>query len=191
MTELYADLLSTPLPESPWLLATVDGSGALVGLDFVPGEPDRAVLARRAEARRQPSTGPSTRGRPFVWDAARCAAVARELAEYFAGRRRDFTLAVDPPGTPFQRQVWSELARIPYGGTLSYGELARRVGRPSASRAVGAANGANPIPIVLPCHRVIGADGSLTGYGGGLPIKRALLALEGALPAEPARLAFD
>jgi methylated-DNA-[protein]-cysteine S-methyltransferase len=181
MTELYADLLPTPLPESPWLLATVDGRGALVGLDFVPpGGADREALARRAAERR----------RPFAWDPAPSAAVAGELAEYFAGRRRDFTLAVDPPGTPFQRQVWGELARIPYGATLSYGELARRVGRPSASRAVGAANGANPIPIVLPCHRVIGSNGALTGYGGGLPIKRALLALEGAL-AEPSQLAFE
>ncbi len=179
MTTLYADLLPTPLPASPWLLATVDAGGVLVGLDFVPAaEPDRAALARLAVGR----------GRPFVWEPARCAAVAGELAEYFAGRRRGFTLAVDPPGTPFQRQVWEELARIPYGATLSYGELARLVGRPAASRAVGAANGANPIPIVLPCHRVIGSNGALTGYGGGLPIKRALLALEGALAAEPARL---
>jgi len=181
MTTLFADLLPTPLPASPWLLATVDGRGALVGLDFVAGDPDREALAARAAGRR----------RPFVWDPVRCTAVARQLADYFAGRRQDFDLPVDPPGTPFQRQVWAELARIPYGRTVSYGELARRVGRPAAARAVGAANGANPVPIVLPCHRVIGADGSLTGYGGGLPIKRALLALEGALPAEAPRLAFD
>jgi O-6-methylguanine DNA methyltransferase len=184
MTTIYADLLPTPLPESPSLLAAVDDKGALLGLDFVrPGENDRADLAERLEARH--------RGREIAWDPARCAAVARELAEYFAGRRREFTLVVDPPGTPFQREVWGELARIPYGATLSYGELARRIGHPAASRAVGAANGANPIPVVLPCHRVIGSDGSLTGYGGGLPIKRALLALEGALPAETASLAFD
>jgi len=175
MSTIYADLLPTQLPESPWLLATVDARGALVGLDFVPpGGGDRADLAERLEARH--------RGQAIAWEPARCAAVARQLAEYFAGRRREFALTLDPPGTPFQRDVWGELARIPYGATVSYGELARRVGRPAASRAVGAANGANPIPIVLPCHRVIGANGSLTGYGGGLPIKRALLALEGALP---------
>lgn len=176
MTTIYADLLPTPLPETPWLLAAVDDKGALLGLDFVRPGDNRADLTERLEARH--------RGREIAWDPARCAAVARELAEYFAGRRREFTLALDPPGTPFQREVWGELARIPYGATLSYGELARRIGRPAASRAVGAANGANPIPVILPCHRVIGSDGSLTGYGGGLPIKRALLALEGALPAD-------
>lgn len=106
----------------------------------------------------------------------------RQLEEYFAGKRRSFDLPLAPQGTPFQRQVWQTLAGIGYGETLSYGQLAARVGRPTASRAVGAANGRNPLPIVLPCHRVIGADGSLTGFGGGLPTKRFLLRLEGALP---------
>jgi methylated-DNA-[protein]-cysteine S-methyltransferase len=101
-----------------------------------------------------------------------------ELQEYFAGKRHDFTLDVQPAGTPFQRTVWNELRRIPYGETISYGELADRVGNPKASRAVGLANGANPISIVVPCHRVIGANGKLTGYGGGLNIKEKLLALE-------------
>ena len=105
-----------------------------------------------------------------------------QLADYFAGRRRRFDLALAPQGTPFQRQVWSALTGIPYGETVSYSELARRVGRPSATRAVGAANGRNPLPIVVPCHRVIGADGSLTGFGGGLAIKRRLLELEAAPP---------
>lgn len=107
-----------------------------------------------------------------------------QLGEYFAGKRRHFDLPLAPRGTEFQRQVWWELANIPFGGTISYAELALRVGRPTATRAVGAANGRNPIPIVLPCHRVIGADGSLTGFGGGLPTKQFLLQLEGALPRE-------
>jgi methylated-DNA-[protein]-cysteine S-methyltransferase len=101
-----------------------------------------------------------------------------QLEAYFAGELRRFDLAVAPEGTPFQREVWSALTTIPYGETLSYGALARRIGRSQASRAVGAANGRNPIPIVIPCHRVIGTDGSLTGFGGGLPIKRRLLDLE-------------
>jgi methylated-DNA-[protein]-cysteine S-methyltransferase len=101
-----------------------------------------------------------------------------QLDAYFAGELRLFDLVLAPEGTPFQREVWSTLTTIPYGETLSYGELARRLGRSNASRAVGAANGRNPIPIIIPCHRVIGADGSLTGFGGGLEIKRRLLELE-------------
>ena len=104
-----------------------------------------------------------------------------QLGEYFAGQRRSFDLPLAPPGTPFQPRVWVALAAIPYGETASYAQLATRVDRPAATRAVGAANGRNPLPIVLPCHRVIGADGSLTGFGGGLPTKRFLLELEGAL----------
>jgi len=107
-----------------------------------------------------------------------------QLDEYFAGTRRDFDLPLAPLGTQFQCMVWWELANIPFGRTISYSELAHRVRRPTATRAVGAANGRNPIPIVLPCHRVIGADGSLTGFGGGLPTKQFLLQLEGALPRE-------
>ncbi len=102
----------------------------------------------------------------------------RQLSEYFAGDRRVFDLPLAPDGTAFQRRVWQELRGIPYAETISYGELARRIGQPTASRAVGAANGRNPLAIVVPCHRVIGADGALTGYGGGLPVKEALLALE-------------
>ena len=105
-----------------------------------------------------------------------------QLDAYFAGSRRVFELPLQPVGTAFQREVWSMLERIPYGETWSYGELARRIGKPAAMRAVGAANGRNPIPIVVPCHRVIGADGSLTGFGGGLPTKQFLLQLEGAFP---------
>jgi methylated-DNA-[protein]-cysteine S-methyltransferase len=106
------------------------------------------------------------------------AAVRRQLEEYFAGERRVFDLPVAPPGTPFQQRVWTELQRIGYGETISYAELAARIGRPTAIRAAGAANGANPVSIIIPCHRVIGSDGSLTGYGGGLEAKRRLLELE-------------
>ncbi|HYI11089.1 MAG TPA: methylated-DNA--[protein]-cysteine S-methyltransferase [Thermoanaerobaculia bacterium] len=105
--------------------------------------------------------------------------LATELTEYFAGKRKMFTIPLAPRGTPFQLAVWNELLRIPYGSTISYAELARRIGKPSAVRAVGAANGANPIPVIIPCHRVIGANGTLTGYGGGLERKQWLLALEG------------
>jgi methylated-DNA-[protein]-cysteine S-methyltransferase len=107
-----------------------------------------------------------------------------QLAQYFAGARRSFDLPLAPQGTDFQRSVWHALAHIPFGQTVSYLQLATRLGRPSATRAVGAANGRNPLPIVLPCHRVIGADGSLTGFGGGLPTKQFLLRLEGALAPE-------
>ena len=101
-----------------------------------------------------------------------------QLETYFAGARTDFDLALEPCGTDFQLATWEALLEIPYGETISYAELARRIGKPAAVRAVGAANGANPLPIVIPCHRVIGSDGRLVGYGGGLEIKRFLLALE-------------
>jgi methylated-DNA-[protein]-cysteine S-methyltransferase len=106
------------------------------------------------------------------------AEAARQLAEYFAGTRRDFDLALDPQGTPFQLAAWRSLGEIPYGETISYGEQARRLGRPGSARAVGAANGRNPLPIVVPCHRVVGASGKLVGFGGGLEAKRYLLNLE-------------
>jgi methylated-DNA-[protein]-cysteine S-methyltransferase len=106
------------------------------------------------------------------------AAVARELDAYFAGKLRRFTVPLDLRGTPFQRRVWELLCDIPYGETRSYGEVAQAVGNPKARRAVGQAIGRNPVAIVVPCHRVIGSDGGLTGYGGGLPRKRALLDLE-------------
>ena len=104
--------------------------------------------------------------------------VCRELDSYFAGRLKRFGTPVAPDGTPFQQRVWRALCDIPYGATTSYGELARTIRAEKAVRAVGAANGANPIAIIIPCHRVIGANGSLTGFGGGLPVKRALLDLE-------------
>ena len=107
------------------------------------------------------------------------ALAASELAEYFAGKRRKFTVPLDLHGTPFQLQVWQTLRRIPFGKAVSYGEEARMLGKPKAARAVGSANGRNPIPIIVPCHRVVAGDGSLGGYSAGLPMKRKLLALEG------------
>jgi methylated-DNA-[protein]-cysteine S-methyltransferase len=104
--------------------------------------------------------------------------VIRQLREYFRGELTEFDVRLEMVGTPFQLRVWEKLRTIPYGATISYGQLARRIGEPEAVRAVGAANGSNPIPIIVPCHRVIGSNGSLTGYGGGLAIKEKLLALE-------------
>ena len=121
---------------------------------------------------------PAILKREWNEDAAVCSETVRQLRAYFAGELQDFDLKLTPQGTPFQQKVWAELCKIPYGKTISYGQLATRIGNPNASRAVGLANGSNPIPIVIPCHRVIGSNGKLTGYGGGLPIKEKLLALE-------------
>ena len=138
--------------------AVFDGD-ALVELGFVRS--DRSRLSGH-----QGSAGPASRA-------------ANQIAEYFAGRRRMFELELAPRGTPFQLAVWNELVKIPFGETVTYAELAFRIGRPAAVRAVGAANGANPIPVIIPCHRVIGSNGSLTGYGGGIERKQWLLAHEG------------
>lgn len=149
-------------PVGPLLLAADDA--ALVAIEFPS------------------SRHPVARGADWVeGDNAVLARTRVQLGEYFAGSRTTFELPLGPRGTEFQRGVWQALAGIPYGETISYAQLASRVGNPSAMRAVGAANGRNPLPIVLPCHRVIGADGSLTGFGGGLPTKQFLLELEGAL----------
>ncbi|HEX3796553.1 MAG TPA: methylated-DNA--[protein]-cysteine S-methyltransferase [Acidimicrobiales bacterium] len=124
-----------------------------------------------------PVTGRSTKASgPDVPQVIRTA--IRQLEEYFAGERQDFDIPMELDGTPFQKDVWAELSRIPYGETISYGELARRVGRPKGPRAVGQANGKNPIAIIVPCHRVLASTG-IGGYGGGLPMKRSLLAIEG------------
>jgi methylated-DNA-[protein]-cysteine S-methyltransferase len=106
---------------------------------------------------------------------------AAQLTEYFAGKRRSFDLQLSPHGSPFEQRVWERLCEIPYGTTTSYGAIAAEMRLSNGARAVGRANGSNPIPIIIPCHRVIGSDGRLTGYGGGLPLKRALLELEGAI----------
>jgi methylated-DNA-[protein]-cysteine S-methyltransferase len=147
--------------ESPIGKLTLWSDGAaLTGLAF-PGE-------KRVE---KPAPGLKESPEPF-------AEAIRQLGEYFAGQRRAFDLSLAPEGTAFQRRVWDELTGIPFGATISYAELARRIGNPKAVRAVGGANGRNPLPIIVPCHRVIGADGRLTGFGGGLPIKERLLAFE-------------
>lgn len=112
--------------------------------------------------------------------------VVRQLTAYFRGRLTEFELPMRAEGTAFQQRVWQALRQIPFGRTASYGDIARQIGQPSASRAVGAANGKNPIPIVVPCHRIIGSGGALVGFGGGLPIKRKLLQLEG-IPVRPVR----
>ncbi len=144
-------------PEGPLLLA-VDDDGRVLRCHFIDG--------------------PLPIEDGWERDDAALAFMARQLDEYFAGTRVGFDLELAPRGTPFQLAVWDQLCRIPYGETISYGELAKRVDRPGAARAVGSANGQNPIAIIVPCHRVIGADGSLTGFGGGLPWKRWLLARE-------------
>lgn len=122
-----------------------------------------------------------TRGR-YSWrrDQGAVREVREQLLGYFAGARTEFDLPLAPLGTPFQLKVWNALAGIPFARTRSYGDIARQIGEPNAVRAVGAANGRNPLPIVLPCHRVIGSDGSLTGFGGGLSVKQFLLEHEGA-----------
>jgi methylated-DNA-[protein]-cysteine S-methyltransferase len=116
-------------------------------------------------------------------DPAPFTAAVEQLGQYFAGERRSFDLPLTPEGTDFQRRVWAALAAIPYGETTSYAALADAIGHPGSARAVGAANGANPLAIVVPCHRVVGADGMLTGYAGGLDAKRSLLTLEADPPA--------
>jgi methylated-DNA-[protein]-cysteine S-methyltransferase len=145
------------------LLVTVDHADRLTRLHF-PG--------------RTPAPGADWTHdeRPFV-------ELRRQLDAYFAGELETFDLELAPHGTPFQRRVWDALRAIPYGATKSYGEIAHAVGQPDAARAVGGANNRNPIAIVVPCHRVIGASGSLTGYGGGLDRKRLLLELEAGMPA--------
>lgn len=151
-------------------LFAIAAGGALTGIYF---DGQRYAPAIPGEWREDPAHAPL----------AEC---ARQLAEYFEGKRQCFDLPLTPDGTEFQRRVWREIARIPFGATLSYAELAARAGAPGAARAAGAATGRNPLSIVVPCHRVVGSSGSLTGYAGGIERKARLLAIEGALEATPA-----
>ena len=137
---------------------------------------DEQLIAVEFEGMYRPATIDETTPGPLLEGAA------RQLGEYFAGKRMRFDLPLAPAGTAFQREVWAALAEIPFGELRSYREIARDINRPRAVRAVGAANGRNPLPIVVPCHRVIGSDGSLTGFAGGLSAKQALLKLEGSWP---------
>jgi methylated-DNA-[protein]-cysteine S-methyltransferase len=150
---LYASTFPSPVGD---LTAVVDEDGALVELRFARHPPPEGV----------------------AWDDERCAHVRRQLEEYFRGERREFELALRPRGTAWQQKVWDALRALPYGVTIDYRELATRAGNPNAPRAAGRANATNPIPIIIPCHRVIGAGGALTGYGGGLENKALLLRLE-------------
>ena len=149
------------------MMGVVNETGELCLLYFIGSEEQAMIEAAK--------TFP---GASIVWNSERCSIVIRQLREYFAGERKEFDFPISFGGTEFQNKVWRELSKIPYGRTISYGELAAKIGRPKASRAVGAANGANRIAVALPCHRVIGANGKLTGYAYGVDTKEKLLALE-------------
>ncbi|HLK60441.1 MAG TPA: methylated-DNA--[protein]-cysteine S-methyltransferase [Chthonomonadaceae bacterium] len=157
---VYTHRFETPFGA---MLAAVNAEGELTYLNFCEDTRDAV---------------PTLSGVECIPDAARCMPVVTQLNEYFCGDRQEFDLPLAPAGTPFQKKVWQELQHIPYGATWSYGQLAAKLGNPNASRAVGRANATNPISVVVPCHRVIGTNGKLTGYGGGLPRKERLLRLE-------------
>ncbi|MDH4169733.1 MAG: methylated-DNA--[protein]-cysteine S-methyltransferase [Acidimicrobiia bacterium] len=168
MTDLCERSVTTPIGELR-LIADAEHLRAVLWPDERPA--DRGFSDLRSNGGDHP-----------VLDAAQT-----QLGEYFAGERRSFDLPLAPAGTPFQRQAWAALRRIPFGETRTYAEQAAAIGRPTAARAIGAANGKNPLPVVVPCHRVIGADGSLTGFAGGVDTKRFLLDLEaGGAPDSPA-----
>ena len=150
--------------------AAFDAEGAVIYLGFVEHEFRAPLLAKVAH--REPAAHPDT-GVVLL--------LREQLEDYAAGRRRAFDLPFRLHGSPFEQRVWAALQRIPFGETRSYGQLAVELGDPNLSRAVGRANGANPISVLVPCHRVIGAGGALTGYAGGLPMKERLLRLEGSL----------
>ncbi|MCB6608812.1 methylated-DNA--[protein]-cysteine S-methyltransferase [[Clostridium] symbiosum] len=156
----YTIQIETPI--GPLLLA--EENNALTEISFAVKEPKTFQAGRQAESVEQET--------PLLLE------TKRQLEEYFAGTRRTFDIPLSMRGTSFQKKVWDQLLTVPYGETITYGEIAARIGNPRAGRAVGMANHHNPIPIIVPCHRVIGADGRLTGYGGGLPIKEKLLELE-------------
>ena len=160
MSKTVWGVIETPVGP---LAAALDGAGRLTRLSF-----------GKAERKRIVDEGGERNDRALAF-------VARQIAEYFAGRRRNFDLPFAVKGTAFQKEVWAELLRIPFGKTTTYAALARKVGRPDAFRAVGRANATNPIAVIVPCHRVIGTDGTLTGFAGGIAIKQKLLELEGAI----------
>jgi len=159
---LYASRIRTPIDD---MIAVVDPKGVLVMLEFSDGRQPEDLVRGLGEV---------------SWSDAPLAEVRRQLDEYFAGRRCSFDLEIRPAGSEFQHRVWKEVQSIPYGETSSYGEVAAALDRAGASRAVGGANATNPICLVTPCHRVIGKDGSLTGFGGGIETKAWLLELESA-----------
>jgi len=161
--KLYTRNIATPFGD---MILAVDEDNVLVNLIFPNGHDRWAEEVFRHKL-------------VTVDDPQRSDHVAAQLDEYFEGKRRAFDLQLRPEGTAFQKSVWSILQTIPYGKTITYKDIALELGNLAAIRAVGRANGSNPIPIIIPCHRVIGADGSLTGFGGGLPLKQALLKLEG------------
>lgn len=171
MTDLWHYELETPLG---LMVAGFDGRGRLHRLEFGGLEPRETTPLATKQIREA------------------SAFLARQLTAYFDGKLQTFTVPLAPEGTHFQMRVWEELRHIPYGKTISYHELALRLGEPKASRAVGQANGANPIPILIPCHRVIGSNRALVGYGGGMERKEALLRLEGVMQAvEPPHNLFE
>jgi len=158
---MYYDLLDTPIGE---ILLVADGQGRLTDLYTRVSDERRAGLSQ------------------LTRDAKALAFARKEMEEYFAGERTTFSIPLAAKGSEFQKRVWDELLTIPLGETRSYGQIANALGVPNAPRAIGRANGTNPISIIVPCHRVIGANGTLTGYGGGLPTKQWLLEFEGAIP---------
>lgn len=166
MKKCFIHQFATPICDA---FAAVNARGEVILFYFLGNRESALVIAELEAKGFQPE-----------WNEEAVSEVAKQTTEYFNGKRKDFTLKLVPEGTEFQQRVWKELLNIPYGETISYGELAARVGNPKASRAVGAANGQNPIALIIPCHRVIGSDKSLTGYGGGLNVKEALLKHEGA-----------
>lgn len=166
--EAWIHRIPSPLGD----LYAVRAEGAIVGLSFDP---------EAAEHRWAAGPGAAT------IDSRALLPLQRQLGDYFEGRRRCFDLPLDLRGTPFQRRVWEEVGRIPWGHTATYGDLARRLGAPGSARAIGAAVGANPVLLLVPCHRVLGASGRLTGYAGGLDRKARLLRLEGGEPAVRSR----
>jgi methylated-DNA-[protein]-cysteine S-methyltransferase len=174
-TTMNAYLETVDSPAGPLTFA-VNEDGALLFLSFLEGHYPTTIEEDLAGE-----------GYTCLADPARTAHVRRQLAEYASGERTTFDLPVVLVGTEWQKAVWRELMQVPFGETRTYGELARSLGRPQASRAVGRANGTNRIPLVIPCHRIIGADGSLTGFGGGLHLKTALLTHEGVTVGQPAK----